>query len=102
MESPVTKVTQTCLVAQVSHIRSKEEIEKWFSAVLTDLLDLKAEEIDTQISFDRYGLDSSSAIGITDALGTWLGRILAPTLLYDYPTIEAVASHLTEARPESG
>jgi len=77
-------------------VRGKEEIEKWISCVLMDLLGLKAEEVNPRTPFDRYGLDSSAAIGITDALGTWMGRTLSPTLFYDYPTIEAVALYLTE------
>lgn len=74
--------------------RSKEEISKWVAAFLADLLELDPESIDTNTRFDRYGLDSSVAVGVTDALGRWLQQDLSPTLLYDFPTIDALATHL--------
>jgi acyl carrier protein len=76
--------------------RSKEEVQDWLVAVLADLLDIDPDAIDLQMSYDRYGLDSSAAIGLTDSLGTWLGTDLVATLLYDYPTIEALSEHLVQ------
>jgi acyl carrier protein len=34
------------------------------------------------------------AIGLTGDLEDWLGTRLDPTLLYDYPTVAALAKHL--------
>ena len=47
------------------------------------------------IPFDRYGLDSSAAVGMTGDLEDWLGKEVEPILLYDYPTIETLARHLS-------
>jgi hypothetical protein len=33
---------------------------------------------------------------MTGELENWLGSPIAPTLIYDYPTIEIFAQHLTE------
>lgn len=79
---------------QPTQSKSKEEIAKWVAVFLADLLELKEEGIDFNTRFDRYGLDSSVAVGVTDALGKWMGQDLSPTLLYDFPTIDALATHL--------
>lgn len=71
------------------------EIQDWIVAYLADLLEIEPDEVDVTISFDRYGLDSSAAVGMTGDLETWLGRDLDPTLLYDYPTVEAMVRHIS-------
>lgn len=71
------------------------EIQDWIVNYLADLLEIEPDEVDVTISFDRYGLDSSAAVGMTGDLETWLGRELDPTLLYDYPTVEALVQHIS-------
>lgn len=71
------------------------EIQDWIVAYLADLLEIEPDDVDVTISFDRYGLDSSAAVGMTGDLETWLGRELDPTLLYDYPTVEAMVRHIS-------
>ena len=74
---------------------SKEEIQTWLVSYLSELLEIEPSEVDVAIPFDRYGLDSSAAVGMTGDLEEWLGSELDPTLMYDYPTIEALAEHLS-------
>lgn len=71
------------------------EIQDWIVAYLAELLEIEPDEVDVTIPFDRYGLDSSAAVGLTGDLEDWLGRELDPTLLYDYPTVEALVQHLS-------
>lgn len=75
---------------------TEQEVKEWLVMMLADLLQRQPNEINTHTTFNRYGLDSSAAVGITDSLGTWLGHQLDPTLLYDYPTIDMVGRHLAE------
>ena len=72
------------------------EIQAWLISYLVELLEIDSKEIDVTIHFKRYGLDSATAIGLTGDLEDWLGYDLATTILYDYPTIEILASHLAE------
>ncbi len=72
------------------------EIQAWVISYLAELLEIEPDEVDVTIPFDRYGLDSSAAVGMTGDLEEWLGYELDPTLIYDYPTIEALAGHLSE------
>ena len=72
------------------------EIQAWIVSYLAELLEIHPDEVNATIPFDRYGLDSSAAVGLTGDLEDWLGRELDPTLLYDYPTIKALVQHLAE------
>ena len=76
--------------------KSATEIQEWIVSYLAKLLEVEPDELDVKIPFDRYGLDSSAAIGMTGELENWLGCPIDPTLIYDYPTIESFAQHLTE------
>lgn len=73
---------------------SAAEIQAWIVSYLAELLEVEPDEVDVTIPFDRYGLDSSAAVGLTGDLGDWLGHEIEPTLLYDYPTIKALVKYL--------
>ncbi|WP_339381836.1 acyl carrier protein [Dendronalium phyllosphericum] len=87
------KVNTTSTTA-LQQIPTAAEIQTWIVSYIAELLEVDAEEIDVTIPFDRYGLDSSAAVGLTGDLEDWLGREINPTLLYDYPTVEALVQHL--------
>ncbi|MBD2103370.1 acyl carrier protein [Leptolyngbya sp. FACHB-261] len=72
------------------------EIQAWIVAYLAELLEIEPDEVNVTIPFDRYGLDSATAVGLTGDLEDWLGKRLDPTLLYDYPTVETFSQHLAE------
>ena len=72
------------------------EIQAWLVSHLATVLEVDPAQVDVTTPFDRYGLDSVAAIGLTGDMEEWLGYDLDPTLLYDYPTIEAVSRHLAE------
>lgn len=44
----------------------------------------------------KLGLDSAIAVSLSVNLGTHLGMKLAPTLVWDHPTIEGLAGHVAE------
>lgn len=72
------------------------DIQAWMTSYLADLLEIEPDEVNIAIPFDSYGLDSLAAVGLTGDLEDWLGRKLDPTLLYDYPTVEALSRLLAE------
>lgn len=76
---------------------SAEAIKNWLVAYLAELLEMETEEVDPATPFERYGLDSSAMIVLSGDLQAWLGYKLEPTLLYDYPTIDALAQHLEKS-----
>ncbi|MEL6853899.1 MAG: acyl carrier protein [Cyanobacteria bacterium J06607_13] len=73
-----------------------EQVQAWIVSYLADLLEISADELETDVPFDTYGLDSSAAIGLTGDLEDWLGQSVDPTLLYDYPTVDALVAYLCE------
>ena len=74
-----------------------EDIQVWIASYLAELLEIDVDEVETTITFNRYGLDSAEVIGLTTDLEEWLGFKLEATLMYDYPTIEALAQHLADS-----
>jgi acyl carrier protein len=75
--------------------RSAMEIQAWIVDYLAQLLEVDPSDVDVSIPFDRYGLDSAAAVGLTGELEDWLGQEMDPTLLYDYPTIESLVQYLS-------
>jgi acyl carrier protein len=71
------------------------EIQAWIVSYLAELLEVEPHEVDVKIPFDRFGLDSSAAVGMTGDLEDWLGMEVEPTLLFDYPTIEVLVQYLS-------
>jgi acyl carrier protein len=68
----------------------------WIASYLAQLLEIDPDEVNVTIPFDQYGLDSAAAVGMTGDIEDWVERKIDPTLLYDYPTVEALAQHLAE------
>ena len=80
----------------IKRLPSKSEIETWIVNYVAELLEVEPNKIDVTIPFDRYGLDSSAAVGLAGDLEDWLERELDPTMVYDYPTIKSLTQHLIE------
>jgi acyl carrier protein len=76
--------------------RAADEIVDWLVRYLATLLECEESGIAVDVPFNRFGMDSSAAVGMTGDLEEWLGFDLDPTLPYDYPTIETLARHLAE------
>jgi acyl carrier protein len=79
--------------------RTAAEIEDWLVEYLAQELNCRPNEVDVAIPFDRFGLSSSTAVFMTGSLEEWLGKVLDPTLPFDYPTIQALAGHLADIEP---
>jgi len=70
------------------------EIKNWLVVYLAELLEVEPKEIGITVPFNNYGLDSAAALCVVGELEEWLDLKLAPTLLYKYPTIEALTAYL--------
>lgn len=75
---------------------SIETIKSWLISQLAERLELNTNEIDIERDFIDYGLNSIEVVNLSGELENLLGRRLPPTLLLDYPTIEALAEYLVE------
>jgi acyl carrier protein len=91
---------------QTSQISSKrkemaptqEVIQDWLVNQLSMHLKVPANTIDIHVPTAEYGLDSSVAVSLTGQLAIWLDLKLEPTLFWEFPTIEALTTHLSKER----
>jgi acyl carrier protein len=61
-------------------------LRSWLVAWLADRLQVPAGRVDPDESFASYGMDSLTASEMAAALGQRLGRPVAETIAWDYPT----------------
>ena len=73
---------------------TRDAIAAWLATKVAGPLGILAEEVDTRRPFAGFGIGSLQAVRLAADLEEWLGRKLAPTLAYDYPTIDALAHFL--------
>jgi len=74
---------------------TKIEVQAWLLEKLADELQISAAEIDPNVPFEAHGMSSMVAVSISGELEAWLGRKLPPVLLWEYPTVSALAAHLS-------
>lgn len=74
--------------------KTREEIEAWLLVHIAQGLSVDPQRIDVNLPLTRYGLDSIVAIELTADLEDWLERSISETLLWDEPTISAIATYL--------
>lgn len=72
---------------------AQAEITKWLIAYLSQTLDVAAENIDTDLQFDSYGLDSMACVSLIGELGERFQLVLEPERIYDYPSINTLAEY---------
>lgn len=77
--------------------RSAEEIQTWLVDYLAGELEIDKTAVDIDLSFDRLGVSSLTAVVMSGALESWLGRSVDPTAPYDHPTIGALATFLADS-----
>ena len=73
---------------------SKDAIAAWLAAKVAGPLGIRPDEVDTRRPLAGFGMGSLQAVRLAAELEEWLGRKLAPTLVYEHPTIDELASFL--------
>ncbi|MGB6045318.1 MAG: AMP-binding protein [Pirellulales bacterium] len=84
--------------------RSVAEIEQWLLARIANRLNLDPRQVDMDKPFAELGLGSMDVVRITGEFELWLQRRLPPTMIFNYPTIGALAEYLgqTDTMPDTG
>jgi len=77
-----------------SRLRTSEDIKAWLLSHIAELSNISPEAVDVHRPFSEFGLDSLETINLMMELEDWLGRDLAATIAWDYPTVDAIATHL--------
>ena len=79
---------------------SQSEIAERCVILAAELLNVVPSRIVRTTKFSRLGLDSATSINLILSLEEWLGVQIAPEAVFDYPTVEALADHLSTVLPE--
>jgi len=82
--------------APVTEPPTEEAIRKWLITNIASVVNMDPAHIDVQQTFDNYGLDSLQAVSLSGDLENWLNREVSPTVVWDYPTVEQLARHLSQ------
>ncbi len=78
----------------MTSIPTEPEIGSWLAEYIGELLTRPSAEINRDATFDSFGLDSATAVGITGELEEWLGIPVDTDVAYDYPTVRLLGRHL--------
>ncbi len=78
-----------------------DTVQTWIVEWLAKKLRLTVKQIDVSQSFAVYGIDSVMAVDLSFELGEWLQQSLDATILWNFPTIAALAQHLARHQPEA-
>jgi amino acid adenylation domain-containing protein len=70
-------------------------VAAWLAEAIARTLSVLPADVDRTKAFATLGLDSLAATRLAGALQEWLGRPVSATWIYDYPSVNALASHLT-------
>ena len=76
-----------------------QAIETWLIHRIAQRLQISPNEIDRQEPLASYGLDSLQVIEMSNELEVWLKQPVFPTIVYDFPTVEALAKQLVVGEP---
>jgi len=73
---------------------TEEIIKNWLVQYLSQLVGVTPEQINPQTTFSEYGLESGILMGFTADLEKWLNVELSIDVLFEYPTVDALARHV--------
>jgi pyruvate dehydrogenase E2 component (dihydrolipoamide acetyltransferase) len=88
------KLRDTLLAAQLGERRRM--LERYLCEQVASLLAVAPGEIDPRLSLGPAGLNSLMTLELTNRLAAGLGLSLPPTLIWNYPSITRLASHLAD------
>lgn len=76
---------------------NRDEVVMFVVTTLAELLDLDIVEIDLEVAFLNYGLDSISGINFVAKLNEQYANALSPMDLYRYPTVNQLVGFIIES-----
>ncbi|MCP4139987.1 MAG: SDR family NAD(P)-dependent oxidoreductase, partial [Chloroflexi bacterium] len=73
-----------------------DKVRRMLVKNVSKLLKVASEDIDTEAELNEYGFDSITLTEFANRLSEKYGLELAPTLFFEYPTIDSFAKYLTD------
>ena len=78
--------------------RLAERVEQWLLVWMVERAAIPPEEVHRDKPFAEYGLDSMTAVEMSQELEDWLGVDVLPTVAWNYPTPATLSHYLARAR----
>ena len=78
------------------------DVLEWLVARFARWMKMKPEELDVKQKISQYGLDSVAAVSLSSELEDELGIELETAVIWEYPTLESLAEHLTSELSRQG
>ena len=72
----------------------RKDVQAQIVHCVQDLLGVGADQVDTQAPLMEMGLDSLAVTQLVRELSETTGTPLPPTLLFDFPTVDALTTHI--------
>ena len=85
--------------AETAVADASESIELKLLTLVGDILGYDSADMEPEVGFDAYGMDSVQAGDLAKALSNWIGEELSPTAFYNYPNIAALTEYLQLTYP---
>jgi acyl carrier protein len=76
--------------------RLAERIESWLLTWLVERAAIPQDEVDRDKPFAEYGLDSMTAVELSQELEDWVGVEVVPTVAWNYPTPATLSRYLAQ------
>lgn len=73
---------------------SPQAVQEWLVTHLAATAGVAPAQIDVRLALTSMGIESLMLFSLAGDLASWLGRDIETTLLWEYPTVEALATHL--------
>jgi acyl carrier protein len=77
-----------------SRFASAADLEAWITDWIAAKLRVPRADVERDRSFNDFGLDSMAAVELSGRLEQVTGRVVAPSIAWEYPTIAELAGHL--------
>ncbi len=74
--------------------RLAERVESWLLTWMVERAAIPSHEVDRNKPFAEYGLDSLTAVELSQQLEDWLGVEVVPTVAWNYPTPATLSKYL--------
>jgi acyl carrier protein len=81
---------------------TRQQLIDWLRDYLADLLDVTPEQVGTDIPLEHLGVDSATTLVLSADLTAHTGRETRPAEIFDHPTIEQLATHLSGSGEPAG
>ncbi len=85
------------MIATMTKQLEPPEVLAWLTLKFANWLEVPAEDLDARRPISSYGLDSISSVTLSVELEEELDIELDTAVLWDRPTLQSLAEHLTES-----